>query len=395
MAFFHNRSVNLINLHYIVGSVAMGGGGAFYSVYLLKAGLSLPHVILALAGIFGVRFAIRMMVLPLGIRIGLRRLLILGTLLMAASFPFLIFVQGIGIGLGALILSTAVADAFYWPSYHAYFAALGDEEHRGQQIGLRESVVAALGIASPLAAGWLLVTFGPVAAFGATAVIQALAAVPLLWTPDVAVARSAPGAFQAALSGVLLFIADGWSTAGYFIVWQIALFMTLGQNYLAYGGALAVAALVGAAAGLFLGRLIDGGNGKRAVWIAIGVSAFVIGLRAVSLRSPALAIVANALGAFVTCLYIPTLMTAVYNNAKRSSCTLRYHIASEGGWDAGIAAGLLAAAAIIGAGLPVPYAIGTALIGTATVFVLLMRYYSAHAAERVDAALIQAEEAKI
>ena len=35
---------------------------------------------------------------------------------------------------------------------------------------------------------------------------------------------------------------------------------------MAYGGALAVAALVGAVGGLLLGRLIDSGRGTRAVW---------------------------------------------------------------------------------------------------------------------------------
>jgi hypothetical protein len=229
--------------------------------------------------------------------------------------------------------------------------------------------------------------------FWLTAAAQALAAVPLIWTPDVAVPRRAPGALRTAIAGSLMFVADGWIAASYFITWQIALFVALGESYLAYGGALAVAALVGAVCGLFLGKLIDSGKGTLAVWLASGVLALVTGFRAASLHSPALAVAANAMSAFVTCIYIPTLMTAVYNNAKRSPCVLRFHVVAEGGWDVGITLGLLCAAAITGAGLSIGYAVATAYFGIGLVFVLLHRYYARHAAEMVDATRTQAEEA--
>ncbi|MEI9994501.1 MAG: MFS transporter [Rhizomicrobium sp.] len=393
MAFFHNRTINLLNLHYVIGTVAIGGGGAFFSVYLLKAGLGVPAVLLTLAIVFGSRLAIRTVLLPLGIRIGLRRLVVLGAVLMGCSYPFLAGVHGVGWGLVWLVLVSALADTVYWPSYHAYFAALGDAEHRGQQLGIREAVAAMLGIVSPLAAGWLLVVFGPQTAFWATGAVQVLSAIPLLWTPDIAVARSAPGVFRAALSGVMLFVADGWVAAGYFIVWQVALFVTLGQDYLAYGGALAIAALVGAVGGLVLGRLIDSGKGSRAVWYSVGLLSAVIALRASVAHHPVLAVAANALGALVSCLYVPTLMTAVYNQAKRSQCVLRFHIAAEGGWDVGVTSGLCLGAAITGLGYPIADAILIAFVGAATVFVLLQRYYAAHAAELIDASQTQAEEA--
>src|ERR1700730_11851603 len=100
----------------------------------------------------------------------------------------------------------------------------------------------------PLLVGWLLGAFGPRVAFGATSVITALAALPILAAPEVTVARHMPGAFKAALPGILLFMADGWIASGYWLVWQIALFLSLGESFLAYGGALALAALAGAVA---------------------------------------------------------------------------------------------------------------------------------------------------
>ena len=57
--------------------------------------------------------------------------------------------------------------------------------------------------------------------------------------------------------------------------------------------------------------------------------------RAASLRSPWLAVSANALGALVMPLLLPALGTATYNRDKASPCTLRFHMATEGGWDVG------------------------------------------------------------
>jgi DHA1 family inner membrane transport protein len=393
MAFFHNRNLNLLNLHYVIGSVAAGGGGAFFEVWLLKAGISVPGVLLTFAGIFAARLFIRMFLLPVAIRSGLRALVIAGAVLMGVSFVFLAHVRGADWSLVAIAFVSSLADTVYWPSYHAYFAALGDADHRGQQLSVREGVTAAVGIVSPLVTAWLLVTFGPLPAFYATGAIWAFAAIPLLWTPDVVVAPRAPGAFRAAVSGVMLFVGDGWVSAGYFLVWQLALFLSLGRNVMAYGGALAISALVGAVSGLFLGRLIDSGRGSRAVWIAGGVLALVIVLRAAADGHPLLAVIANALGAFVACLYVPTMMTAVYNQAKRSPCVMRFHIAAEGGWDVGVSTGLSLSALLVWLGIPVAQTILLSLVGAAFTLTLLRRYYAAHPSETVDASQTQGEEA--
>ena len=313
-------------------------------------------------------------------------MVVTGTLLAALQYPFLGEVRGVGAALVGLCVVSAVGEAFYWSTYHAYFAALGDDEHRGQQIGMREAVAGLAGIASPLATGWLLVEFGPRAAFGATSVIVTLSALPLLWAPDVPIARHLEGGFRAAVPGMLLFAADGWIAAGYALVWQIALFLSLGESLLAYGGALAIAALVGALGGLVLGRHIDGGHGKTAVWYALGTFAAIIVLRALATGDAKVAVLANALGSLGACLYIPTLMTAVYTQAKRSPCTLRFHVVTEGGWDAGGASGLLAAALLTALGVPLCASILLSLAGVAAIVVMLRRYYAGSPVVMIDAA---------
>ena len=133
---------------------------------------------------------------------------------------------------------------------------------------------------------------------------------------------------------------------------------------------------MGAVAGMFLGRHIDSGNGVRMTALALGSYAFLIALRAAALKEPILAVAANALASVGSCLYAPTLMTAVYNQAQRAPCTLRFHVATEGGWDIGAASGLLIAALLISLGVPFPLVLLLPLIGLAAAFVQLNRYYA-------------------
>jgi MFS transporter, DHA1 family, inner membrane transport protein len=391
MAFFRNSAVNLLNLHYGIHSIAASGGGAFYLVYLLKAGISAPLVLASLALILFGRFATRPIIVLIAARSGMRPLVIAGTVLAALYYPLIAEVHGVGWTLLSLCVLAAVADTVYWSTYHAYFASLGDHEHRGQQIGVREAVAAIVGIVSPLATGWMLVSVGARAAFDTSAGILLLSALPLFWAPNVAVARHAPGAFKAAVPGMLLFVADAVMSVGFYFVWQIALFRALGESFLAYGGALAFAALVGAIGSLALGRHIDAGHGTRAVWLAFAVMAAIVILRAATPGYAAIAVIANALGSLGVCLYIPTLMTAVYNQAKRAPCPLRFQVMAEGGWDVGGASGCLIAALLLHLGAPFSVAILLSLLGVGGAFLLLRRYYAEHAEVELHLAPLAAD----
>jgi hypothetical protein len=143
---------------------------------------------------------------------------------------------------------------------------------------------------------------------------------------------------------------------------------------------MALSALVGAVSGLFLGRLIDAGHGTRAVAIATTALALTAALRAASYGNVPLAVIAQACGALVLCLYAPALGTAVYNQAKRSPCPLRFHIAAEGGWDLGGASAALICAGLLAAGAPLGVCIMLSLFGALASFLLLRRYYAGNPA---------------
>src|SRR5262249_28343416 len=150
----------------------------------------------------------------------------------------------------AVIVVGAIGGVFYWTSYHAFFAALGEAEHRGDHIGARDAAAAVIGIVAPLVGGWGLVKFGPAGAFAGGAIVQALAAIPVLGAPQVPGRAEAPGGFRAAMIGAGLTATDGWFAASFTTVWDVALFLTLGQSFTAYGAAMALGGLVGAATSL-------------------------------------------------------------------------------------------------------------------------------------------------
>ena len=150
MAFFRNDTVNLLNLHYGIHALALAGGGAFYFAFMLEAGVPAPAVLAALALILAGRFALRPLLLVPARRFGLKPLVIAGTVLSSLQYPLLAEVHGVGWPLLLLCAVSSVGDTVYWTSYHAYFAALGDAEHRGQQIGAREAMAAIVGIIAPL-----------------------------------------------------------------------------------------------------------------------------------------------------------------------------------------------------------------------------------------------------
>ena len=375
MAFLRNDAINRVNLHTGIQALAQGSGGIFFLVFLLRAGISVPLVLVAMAAVVTGRFLLRPAILPLAKRFGIKPLLITGTLVLAVQYPILAMVDGVAPMLFVLIVVVAVGDVFYWPSYHAYFAALGDAEQRGQQVGAREALAAVVGIVAPLMGAWAFVTIGPGITFAAVGVVQALAVVPLIGLANVPVKQAAPGTLKAARLTVTLLAIDGWFSAGFFFVWQIGLFISLGGNIPAYGGAMALAGLFGAGGSLLLGRTIDLGHGRRAVTIGYSITAAIIVMRAASIGSPWLAVAANALGALAMPLYIPSIGTAMYNMAKLSPCALRFNMASEGGWDVGAFVGCLAAAAAYHYGLSLSVGILQGIPACAVIVWLLRRYY--------------------
>lgn len=365
MSYFANRSFNLVYVHAALQAFASYGGEAFAFVYLLKAGIPAPLVLLAIGAMFGSRMIFRQLVLPLVRRVGLRRALVVAILAEAATYPILSQITGTGGLLFVYLALWAFSSSLYWTTYHSYVALMGDNHARGKQTSAIELIGMGMGILAPAVTGLLLTAFSPIVAFGTVAAAMALSIVPVLLGPDPAVAHQAEMPREARIAARTILFADGLRSGSFHFTWLIALFLTLGSNYAAFGGAMALSGLVGAVGGLFLGRAIDLGRGLGAVQIgfaALGVAAVA---RMFGWPVPVLAVAANAAAALAWPLYATAFNARVYNLARQSPCPLRFHIVAEGGWDLGTCLSCLAAAALLYMGFDfhLPLAIGVLACG--------------------------------
>jgi MFS family permease len=341
-----NRDLNRLGAHTTLHQLAWGVSTAFSAVFLLRQGLSPSAIYLYIGLIIVLRFVFRPAV-PFSVRVfGLRATMIAATFLFAVQSPLLALVHGPGAALLIYSAAAAIAQVFYWPCYHAMFAAVGDSERRGSQVGWRQLLVGIAGVAGPAAGGLMLTIGGPWLAFGAAALIELAAIAPLRHIAEPPFAPIAPeGAFRAAKRSTLLFASDGWIFNSSAWAWGLIAFQALGSRYDAFGGWLAAAALVGATGGLILGRFIDTGHARRAPWVNAATLAGCLVARSICGQEP-IPVLAVAIGtALFGGLYMPSLMTAIYNEAKSSPCPLRFHLASEAGWDIGGALACLLAAA--------------------------------------------------
>jgi len=160
------------------------------------------------------------------------------------------------------------------------------------------------------------------------------------------------------------------------------MFRALGARYDTFGGALAAAGLAGALGGMLLWRFIDRGHAMQSTLLNAAILAGSLVVKSLCEEAP-IPIIAAAIGTtMLGGLYIPTLMTALYNEAKVSPCPLRFHFAAEGAWDAGGTAACLVAAAVCVADGPLKLVVLLALPMTGVQARLLLDSYARHGRAR-------------
>jgi DHA1 family inner membrane transport protein len=382
-----NRDLNRLALHTTLHQLAWAIYAVFSPVFLLRQGLFAAAIFLSFALIVGLRFLFRGLVLMTVMRIGLRRTLVVGTFLYGLQSPFLALVHGPGIALLSYCAISAIAQAFYWTCYQATFSAAGDIGSRGHQIGWRQILIAIASIIGPVVGGIIFATAGPWAALGTAAVIEFCAIVPLLRLTELPVARLAPqNAYPAAKWGALLLATDGWIFNSSVWIWSITMFQSLGLRYDTFGGGIAGGSLAGAVGGFVLGHFIDIGHGRRATWLSATVLAVTLLIKSFCGTDPVVVLTVAIITSLFGGLYVPSLMTVVYNEAKRSPCPFRFQFVAEAGWDVGAAMACLCVWALSAAGVPLQPIILLALPMVAIQAHLLVDRYAARADDQKPAA---------
>jgi DHA1 family inner membrane transport protein len=373
MGFFKNKTFNLMYVHSGFQSVAAAGGESFAFIYLLKGGISVPVVLLCIGLMFASRLLFRNLVLPVAKQIGLRNTLVFGILLEATTYPVLSQVTAVGPLLVGYLGLWAISSSFYWTAYHGYVARIGDNDHGGKQVGGIEFISMLVGIVAPIASGLMLTYFNPLIAFSVIGLAMAASAIPILWGPNPRIESHV--VMPNMRNAWFAMFSDGIRSGCFHFTWLIALFITLHNNFAAFGGTLAVAGIAGAIGGLFVGSTIDLGHGKRALQIAISGLAIAVLLRAFGYSAVWSAVLANAAATVAWPPYITAFNSRIYHMARKTPCMLRFHVVVEGGWDAGVAVSCLFAAALTAQGFGFFWPIFAALLGCALCYFTLAKTF--------------------
>ncbi|MBB4613201.1 MFS transporter [Novosphingobium taihuense] len=368
-------TIQRIYAHAGLQSFVEASGGLFVVGFLIKQGLSPSLALTSFALVLLSRFALRAAVLPVAYAYGLRTVLLLGVGIRAVSFLMLPLVSGLGPMLVAYIVISGLGSVLYWTGYHAYVSSAGDNDAMGKQVSIQQATTATVGIVAPVAGGFLLSWAGTVAGFAVIAAIQLLAGLPLIGAANPEIPREGRADPNIVRNGRRIYFAEGLQSGCSVVVWNLALFVTLGQSFESFGGAMALAGFGAAAGSLLIGRLIDRGRGTHSLALAYGFGAAVLMIKAMAWSSPLPALLATALGAMATPMLATAMLSPLYAMAQRSKCTLRFNMATEGGWDLGCSTAAIVAALILtgGFGYSLPILLG--LLGVATIALGLTRWY--------------------
>ena len=328
--FFGNDEIIRLAAHTTLHSLAWAVSGVFWTVYLLRAGLPPAMIFLALAGISLLRFVFRPLVLWTLPILGPRRTLIMGGLLSALQYPSLALVHGLGPELRALLRRDRLRQRLLLDLLPRLLRDAWRFRAARQPVGNPSGAGIDRRRARPGAGRHHARELRPVGSLRDFCLARALATLPLIKLPEPRFLREAPrGAYASAKIGVVLFFTDGWVITSSSLAWDIIAFRGLGTRFDNFGMLLAFAALSGAVG--VSGRLIDRGFARRAV----GVNGFiVIGtllFKSLCGDDPTLIVAATTVATLLGGIYIPSLMTAVYNEAKAAPCALRFQFAAEGG----------------------------------------------------------------
>jgi MFS transporter, DHA1 family, inner membrane transport protein len=371
VATFKNKTFNLVYVHAALQALVMHGGEGFAFVYLLKAGIATWIVLACIAAMFASRLLFRMLVLPIALRFGLRNTLIASVAAEGATYLLLPLISDVGPLLYLYLATWAASSSFYWTTYHAYVAQIGNNEHRGQQVSAMEFFGMIAGVFAPLVMGFLLTWFNAWVGFGFIAAAMIFAALPFVFGPHIDVAPDAVVPAESRREAWRLMFTDGIRSAATHFVWLIALFITLSSSYVAYGGALALAGITGAFMGLVVGKWFDIGKGVHAARIGYGLMTASALFKCLGFHIPWSAVSANALNAVAWPSYATSLNSQVYNLARQSPCPLRFHIVAEGGWDMGMAIGCGFAALLVYSGFGFFWALAIGIAGCALGYFVL------------------------
>lgn len=370
-------SVVKLNYNYAFRAVGLEIGNLFTLAYLYKQGLTPAQAFGAYAFIFVLRACLRPSATWMCRRFGLHAGLLFGTLVFAARYPLMIPLHSIDGWLIAFAVVQALGDVLYCVPYHFYFAVLGSTKSRGKGVGLREALSTAISVVTPLFSGFLLSLNNVYIFLIATAfTLAGLIPVWKLPCPPVPVKLNRAQRKKVSKRGFFGFVGSAMYNMTNQI-WGLIVFLIVSGNYDKFGYLLALAAVFRAVGNMFFGRLIDKGKGWAITLAGFGSLIVITLCRLFFAHTVPVVIACDFFYGLALCLSVPSLMSVIYNDIKKSPHPLYYTYYMELGWDVGCIITLSCSAALAHFNLNPRFELLLGIAGIVLLLSILKRAYTA------------------
>jgi MFS family permease len=344
--FFSNKSINRMYIHSSLFNLAERIGWIFGPIFLIKVGYSIPQVFCMWACLFMIRLPARYIFLKILPWTGLVRSAIMGLTSYIIALTMLPLLRDDVSWLAPFLLFYSIGMTFYWTSYHTMFGMLGDQKDRGKQVAMLSSISLLLMAFEPYISSMIIHFVGYQALFAASAVLMALAVLPLLGisikTPVFQSSHSK--AQRDACRWVAAYHAFcSFKEYGHPFLWRLIVFFML-ADIMKFGAALTGGLLFLAAIQLFIGDAVDRGRGYLLLKIGTVVTLIQVFVRALLITTPVG--VAMSEGLSVGGKLMTQVEANFYNRGKDAENYFYYIYWAEVAWDIGAMTTLLTMASM-------------------------------------------------
>ncbi|MBI5466762.1 MAG: MFS transporter [Candidatus Kerfeldbacteria bacterium] len=252
----------------------------FEPVYLFQLGYSISHILLYYIVVYGLYYFL----VPLGgkfvARFGPERSIAVSSIMLVGYYLSLMLVATVPAFFWVAPVFFALQKMWYWPAYHTDFIMTSDQGERGKEFSGLWSLSTLMFILGPVFGGFLIKYFGFSALFLVVIGLIIVSNAPLFIQP-VPYKRRAFSYWQAIkqpftklhIRSTIAYLALGEELV-LLVIWPIFIALAF-KDFLNLGGAIAVATLITGLVTLYIGKVIDRHQTKRALrWGAI-VTAFI------------------------------------------------------------------------------------------------------------------------
>lgn len=358
-------SLRFLNIHFGLQTLANNTMDIFGPVFLYKIGVPIYYIFLIYGATFLLRSLFRIIALKSCEKYGIKVNLIAGTLARAGLAFTLLMMNQSHVWIYAFLGMTVIVDIFYWTSYHTYFAAIGNLEKRGKELGIRKMFQNTARIIAPVASGIIVAQLSFWYLFLVLIFLAIFSAIPLFYIANYKPKTKLTmkdAIKKVDKTGMWMSLMEAPIESGFDLSFALFTFIVV-QNYVSFGGLFSAIFILEAIIFYIVGYFIDLKKNENLYFFGAIFTSVAVVNHVLFSNSATTILAFEVIYILSYALLSPKMYTTQYNASKKSENALWFTYFMEFGWDMGSLLTCLAAALMTYSGLDVRYAMLLGIIG--------------------------------